>query len=231
MTQIFIENQLSSGVLSPSELSTLVQTLQLYAKDINDSPWVEHGYVKPITVGLFPKGYISFPTGAYNLILLDEISLEGALGYHEYEDGGKIPVSYVPVKEIREDDASISEVATHELGEMAVDPYIEPPKTVRHEGKEYIVEIADALQEKPYRVSNDELVANFCWPKWFGLEQTRQNLAQKEIVSVTKPFELAENGYISIKEPGQEWSQIYGSTRDKLPRWASRLKRAGTAKV
>lgn len=230
MTQIFIENQLSSGVLSQTELNILVQTLQLYAKDINHSPWVEHGYVKPITVGLFPKGHIAFPKGAYNLILLDTISLEGALGYHEDEDGGKIPVSYVPVKEIREDNASVTEVATHELGEQTINPFVDQEsemRIVKHEGKEYIVEIADALESDSYQVSNGQLVANFCWPKWFGLGQTRQNLAQKEGY-ITKPFELAPNGYISTKEPGQEWNQIYGSTRDSLPRWASRLKRAGT---
>lgn len=230
MQLIVVENQTSPGVLSPSELNTLVETLELYAKDINHSPWVEHGYVEqPIEVRLLNKGE-KFPKGAYNLILLDEISMEGALGFHEDEDGGKIPVSYVPVKEIREDDASIGEVATHELGEMVVDPWVEGNdiRTVKNGDTEYIVEIADPLQECPYKVSNGQSVANFVWPRWFGLAQTRFSLSQVDPINnqyVTNQFEIAKTGYISIKKPNEEWTQIFGSTRDKLPKWASRLPR------
>lgn len=229
MQLVVVENTTNPGVLSPSELSTLVETLELYAKDINHSPWVEHGYVEqPVEVRLLSKGE-KFPKGAYNLILLDEISMEGALGYHEDEDGGKIPVSYVPVKEIREDDASISEVATHELGEMVCDPFVEGNeiRTVKNGDVEYIVEIADPLQECPGIVSNGQYVANFVWPKWFGLMQTRASLYQYHHLDpyITKQFEIAKTGYISIKEPNQEWKQIFGDTRDKLPKWASRLPR------
>lgn len=232
MQLVVVENKLSPGILSPTELNTLVETLELYAKDINHSPWVEHGYCDPIEVKLLPKGD-KFPKGAYNLILLDEISMEGALGYHEDEDGGKIPVSYVPVKEIREDDASVAEVATHELSEMAVDPWVEGNdiRTVKNGDIEYIVEIADPLQECSYKVSNGQSVANFVWPRWFGLAQTRTNLCQRSLPMLgTTPFiaaqfEIAKTGYISIKEPNEEWKQIFGSTREKLPKWASRLPR------
>lgn len=229
MQLVVVENKLSPEILSPTELNTLVETLELYAKDINHSAWVEHGYCDPIEVKLLPNGD-KFPKGAYNLILLDEISIEGALGYHEDEDGGKIPVSYVPVKEIREDDASVTEVATHELGEMAIDPWVEGNeiRTVKNGDIEYIVEIADPLQECSYKVSNGQSVANFVWPKWFGLAQTRHFLYQSAPIYtniINKQFEIAKTGYISIKKPNEEWTQIFGSTRDKLPKWASRLPR------
>lgn len=226
MQLVVVENRTSPGVLSPSELNILIETLELYAKDINHSPWVEHGYCEPSYVRLLNNGE-KFPKGAYNLILLDEISTEGALGYHEDEDGGKIPVSYVPVKEIREDDATVSEVATHEIGEMIVDPWVEGNdiRTVKHGDTEYIVEIADPLQECPYKVSNGQLVANFVWPQWFELAQTRKQLCQSEGHVIYRQFEIAKTGYISIKEPNQEWKQIFGETREKLPKWASRLPR------
>lgn len=234
---IVIEDQLSPEVLSTPELNTLVETLELYAKDINNSPWVEHSYIeKPIEVKLLPKTASNkniFPKGAYNLILLDEISLEGILGYHEDEDDGKIPVSYVPIKEIREDGATISEVATHELGEMAINPFVSQEseiRTITHDNLEYIVEIADPLQEYSYRLSNGELAANFVWPSWFNLPQIRRSLVQYkgyllQEPFIKNPFEIGKYGYISTKEPGQEWKQIFGERRDKLPKWASRLPR------
>jgi hypothetical protein len=232
MQLVVVENVCSSGVITSYEVTRLVETLELYAKDINHSPWVEHGYIEPIEVKLLPKGN-PFPKGAYNLILQDSISIEGALGYHEDEDGGKIPVSYIPAKEIREDGASVSEVATHELSEEVINPFVVEESTLRtvtHNGKEYIVEVADPVQNCPYRVKNGDLVANFVWPKWFGMAQTRTDLAQSNENNqyISFPFQLAPNGYISIKNPRQEWSQIYGSTRETLPKWASRLPRIGT---
>lgn len=235
MQLIVVENQLNPGVLSPTELNKLVESLELYAKDINHSPWVEHGYCSASYVKLLSKGE-SFPKGAYNLILLDEISLEGALGYHEDEDGGKIPVSYVPVKEIREDDATVSEVATHELGEMIVNPFVSQEsemRTVKHDNKEYIVEIADPVQEVPYRLFNGELGANFVWPIWFGMSQTRKWIDQTSYVTgnskINSQFELSDTGYISIKEEGKEWQPEFGEKRTKLPKWSSRLRHAGAA--
>jgi hypothetical protein len=241
MQLVVIEDQTTSGVLSPSELKTLITTAQLYSKDINNSPWVEHGYVKnPVEVKLLNRGE-KFPKGAYNLILLDNISLEGALGYHEDEDEGKIPVSYVPIKEIREEDSSITEVLTHELGEMVVNPFVSKEsvmRTVEHERKEYIVEIADPLQECPYEIGiiNKQRVANFVYPKWFGLPQIREELCQNNkyyfdtvppsyVKYINNPFEIFKTGYISVKEPGQEWHQVLGEKIDKLPKWASRLPR------
>jgi|ERR1700722_12012540 len=227
---VMIENKTSPGVLRPSELSQLVEALQHQAGEFNESPWVEHGYCKPIEVKELTSG--APPAGAYNLIFLDDTSVKGALGFHEDENGTNIPVSYCTVKEAREDDVAVSEVASHELLEMVVDPHVESEnevRTVEHDNKTYIVEVADPLESAGYKAPNGAELANFVWPKWFGLAQTRHNLLQYG--ELKNPFELADQGYISIKEVGKEWTQIFGYKRTSLPPWADRLLRIEGKKV
>lgn len=228
---VVVEDTTSPGVISPSEVNKLVETLELYAKDINHSPWVEHGYIKPIEVKFLPKGN-PFPKGAYNLILQDNIDVAEALGYHEDENGGKIPVSYIPVKEIREDNASVSEVATHELVEMACDPFVigNDIRIAKYLNKEYVVEPADPLESCGYRAINGYLVANFVWPRYYGMAQTRLQLAQSEGY-IFSPVQLAPNGYYSSRLIGsnKEFEPVFGDKRTNLPKWATRLPRIGSA--
>jgi hypothetical protein len=44
---------------------------------------------------------------------------------------------------------------------------------------------------------------------------------------VSKPWEVAPQGYISVAPQDDEgnWSQIYGQEKSHLPAWASRLPR------
>lgn len=225
-----VENKTSPGVVSPSELKLLIEALHVQAsRDFNTSPWVEHGYCVPIEVSLISNNKPA--PGSCNIILLDVLPKEDeeALGFHEDVEGGKIPVSYVGIKESREDDVSITAVASHEMLEMAVDPFVEGSeiRTVKHGGKEYIVEIADPLESCEYKMPNGQEVANFVWPKWFGMAQTRHQLCQKEGY-IARPFELARNGYISSRPIGggeESWSETFGYKRSELPKWASRLPR------
>lgn len=228
MRLINIENQTNPGTLSPTELKLLIEALQLQSKQFNDSPWVEHDYCEPIEVKSLSE---KPPVGSWNLILVDNTEVKGALGYHEDINGGKIPISYCTVKEAREDDVAPSEVASHELMEMAVDPFVtgNDLRIVKHENKEWIVEIADPLESCGYRVLNGQLVANFVWPKWFGLPQTRPNYCQVGTYAV-KAFQLTDTGYISTRaDSSGEWSQTFGYKRTSLPPWADRLPRIGAA--
>lgn len=228
---INVENKTTPGVFSPSELKLLVEALHIQAtQDFNTSPWVEHGYCEPIEVSLISNNHP--PVGSCNIILLDDLSVEGALGYHEDVEGGKIPVSYVGVKESREDDVSVTAVASHEMVEMAVDPFVEGNeiRTVKDTAinREYIVEIADPLEGCEYKVNNGQEVANFVWPRWFDMQQTRKQISQRiEFGIVEHPFKLAPNGYISSRRIGssEEWSELYGDKRADLPKWANRLPR------
>ena len=227
MRIITVENQSS---LTPQEIQDITVALSEQAlSDFNTSPWVEHGYVSPIHV-------ISLlgapPAGSWNLIFLNNLpgAGEGALGYHEDINGTKIPVSYIGVKECREDGVAISEVASHELVEMAVDPYVNgnEAKFVSYAGKNYILEIADPVQNCGYTIAG-QTVADFVWPRFFRMAQTRLAYSQRQ--SVMAPLTLAPDGYMSIRTPGQEWHQIFGEKRASLPKFSERLSRAGVPEV
>lgn len=227
MQTIYIENHTSYGTMRPTELAKLVEALQQQTKDFNTSPWVEHGYCRPIEVKHLTSG--APPFESINLILLDTISVAGALGYHEDVTETKIPVSYIGVKECREDDVSIVEVSSHEMLEASVDPFVNNENELRisdHNGIEYIVEVCDPSQGCGYKAPNGEELANFVWPKWFDLPQTRPSFTQ-DFAPIHNEFELAPEGYISIKKPGQEWTQIFGDKRKELPPWSERLNRIG----
>lgn len=233
MQTIFIEDKTSPGTISPTEKIHLVEALRSQAKhDFNTSPWVEHGYCKPIRIEEWNQ-ITPPPVGSWNLILLDTVNIEGALGYHEDAEGGRIPVSYVGVKEAREDDTSIIEVASHEMIEMAVNPYVEDNRLriVKHNNREYVVEPADPVESCGYAPlivkGFSTRVANFVWPRYYGLAQTRKQLCQAEGY-ITQPFQLARNGYISSRpiDSGEEgWESTFGDKRTELPKWASRLPR------
>lgn len=235
---ITIENRTSKGTISSKEFSSLVYALDSQAQyDFNRSPWVEHNYCSPAEVRALSESEKP-PTASWNIILLNSLPAEDedALGFHEDIDGGKIPVSYVGISESREDDTSINEVASHEMLEMLVDPFVtgNDIKTVKYENKEYIVEIADPVEGSGYHCVGEGNVANFVWPKWFGMEQTREGTCQFDYGNLLSPFQLAPNGYISSRPIGggeSSWSETFGYKRTELPKWANRLPRIKNAKV
>jgi hypothetical protein len=238
---ITVENQTSEGVLTAKELFNLVWALNYQAAyHYGRSPWVELGYAPSAHVVLLPhdgQGVVKPPAGAWNLILLDTSTVAGALGYHEDEQGNKIPFSDVFVKTARENQTSPVEVASHEMLEMLVDPDVAKVRTVTHEGQLYIVEVADPVQGCGYDVGKPEsretgvIVADFALPAWFGMAQEGAGIDDTAMSfrnSVSEPFTLAPGGYISVapeSEP-EQWKQIFGrSSTSELPQWASRLPR------
>lgn len=236
LQRILIEDKTSPGVLAPTEKKLLIEALQLQAKnDFNTSPWVEHGYCKPIEV-LPWNEKTPPPVNSWNLILLDRLpeGNEEALGYHEDVEGGKIPVSYVGVKEARESDTPISEVASHELVEMAVNPHVETVKEMRlarDYSKEFVVEPCDPVESAGY-IINNQLVSNFVWPLYYSFAQTRKSLCQKPNLEIDGPFTLSKYGYYSWRpiDSEREFQQSFGEKRTELPKWASRLPKIQGAK-
>jgi hypothetical protein len=228
---ITIEDQTSSGTLSPQDLFKLVWGVHYQVVyQYSHSAWVKKELAPRAHVVGLPKG-AKPPVGAWNMILLDDSTVAGALGYHEDEQGADIPFSDVFVKTALEDGAAPSEVASHEALEMLVDPYVDKPRTTTHRDKLYIVEVCDPVQGCGYDVGAPEgretgvIVADFCLPAWFGLDEEGTEMSFRN--SVPKAFELAPEGYISIapeNEP-EDWKQIFGTQKESLPKWASRLPR------
>lgn len=200
------------------------------------SPWVQRGYAPPAHVMQLPKG-MTPPVDAWNIELLDTSDIEGALGYHEDHfvssphslrglSQGGTPFSKVFVQTSKSAGVDPAEVASHELLEMLVDPYVanesEVRKVLNTQTKQfYIVEVGDPVQGCGYDVGAPEgrhtgvTVADFANPGWWGMAQTRPDLSFRR--SVSKPFEIAPQGYMSVAPEANptEWSQIYGSARAK----------------
>jgi len=235
MPQLVTVTDLTSKAFSPAERFNGIWSLNWQAVfDYGRSPWVEHGYAPAATVIYLPKA-VAPPKGAWHIELLDTSDEEGALGYHENEAfdkgstpgkaserssrglaaGRGTPLAKVFCKTARSDGADPWEVASHELIEMLVDPWVTDESEVRtasnpRDGLEYIVEACDAVQSTGYRITPEgPLMSNFCWPAWWGLEQTRKALDQQG--RVHKPFEVLSGGYMSVKKPSGSWEQIGGA--------------------
>lgn len=242
---VTVDNQTSKGTIAPQELFNLVWALDYQAHyHYGRSPWVNAERAPQAQVVALPEG-AKPPVGAWNLILLDTTDQEGALGYHDDVEGTEIPYTDVFVKTAREYGDSPSAVASHELLEMLVDPYVNKPRTARHAGKLYIMEICDAVQGEDYDVGEPQgvktgtMVANFVNPAYYGLPQPADPHAMSfRPGEIVVPFSIAKEGYISTapEDDPTNWTPEFGEHKrallaagkpvhEVLPPWASRLKR------
>jgi hypothetical protein len=130
-------------------------------------------------------------------------------------DNPELPLMKIFAKTAAEDRVSLSEVASHEMLEAAVDPCpMREPRTVTNSkaGKVVIVEVGDPVQECGYEVDG-LVVADFALPAWFGYPQVVSPDQMSFRSSVHEPFELAPGGYISEtpeSEP-ENWTQVFGT--------------------
>jgi hypothetical protein len=262
----------SSGTFTPEQLRNTVWSLRYQALcQYNRSPWVERDYSAPVAdVVLVAADAV--PVGAWLIELLDTSDQPGAIGYHEDKSriskagpsgahsssgvalhpqtGEQIPLSKVFCATAREDGVPVTEVGSHEMLEMAVDPWVMNESEIRvyanpADGKEYIGEVGDPVQDRAYDVGAPEgrpcgvpeaYVSDFAYPGWWGQAQRRGAVcfcddaeSWKTLPSVPhlKAFELAGGGYMSVREKGGEWTQIYGSARAKAEANAHAYERPG----
>ncbi len=233
--RLIVVEDLTSSLFTSTQIFNVCWTLNWQALyEFNRSPWVEHGYCESAQSVLhLPKG-AETPPGAWKVELLDTSDQEGALGYHEDQahtssphstrglaQGSQTPLAKVFVQTSLEDGVQPSEVASHEMCEMLVDPFVTNESEVRKyldtAAKEwYIAEVGDPVQGEGYGIVPnvpEAVVANFAWPLWWGQGQTRPQHDQRGTRKA--PFELAPGGYMSVapeSEPSN-WSQIYGSDK------------------
>ena len=225
---IVVENK--STVVSDQDLADYVEAQNMqFAEDFNTSGWVRRGLAPEVTVSVLPAGSKP-PVGAWNLILLDNTDQQGALGYHDDEQGTKIPYSEVFAVTCQQDNVAWQSCASHEALEMTCDPFVDPGpvKVVERAdtGDKYIVEVCDPVQDKSYlkTVSSGAQIAvsDFCFWSWWGKSSWRPC---SFLGSVTHPFELTSGGYISYEDAAGNWKQVFGDGRTAHPAWASRLPR------
>lgn len=154
-----------------------------------------------------PKGQQPQPD-AWWLVFLDTSDQADALAYHDLTSAG-LPLSKVFVKTIAEDNASLSVGATHELCEMAVDPWLNSASQDTH-GVFWATEVCDPVEDDQYGYEIDGvLVSDFVTPDWFAHQFSQRSVDLQE--HAMKAFEVLTGGYAQYFDAHRGWVQVTGS--------------------
>jgi hypothetical protein len=153
--------------------------------------------------------------GTWWVVFLDDSDEADALAYHDLTNEG-LPISKVFVKSLIADKASISVGATHEICEMAVDPWLNAAYQDYH-GAFWAGEVCDPVEDDRYgyKIGN-VLVTDFVTPNWFGHEHRQAAIDFNDRAS--RAFEVLSGGYAQKFESGKGWHQINGDRAAKQRR-------------
>jgi hypothetical protein len=180
-------------------------------------------------------------SGSWWIVFLDDSDQAGALAYHDLTDEG-LPISKVFVKSILDDKSSLSVGATHEMCEMAVDPWLNSAYQDL-QGAFWAGEVSDPVEDDQYGYEiGGILVTDFVTPNWFGHQHSQTQIDFKG--HAMSAFEVLSGGYAQKFDPQQGWVQTTGSKaklskmahasegsrRERRARqWKSRLERSNPA--
>jgi hypothetical protein len=154
-----------------------------------------------------PKGQAP-ATGTWWVVFLDDSDQAGALAYHDLTNEG-LPISKVFVKSILSDNSSVSVGATHELCEMAVDPWLnsayQDPK-----GTFWAGEVCDPVEDDQYGYQiGGVLVTDFVTPNWFAHQHAQATIDFKGHANTA--FAVLSGGYAQKFDPKKGWQQVNGT--------------------
>ncbi|SEM65444.1 hypothetical protein SAMN05192574_101349 [Mucilaginibacter gossypiicola] len=202
--KIAVQNQFIG--LTDQQVQAVVDALQIQVHEHFAPAW---GIDAEIT--FYPKG--ALPSGAWQLIILDNSDQAGALGYHDLTSEG-LPLGKVFAGTDLKFGTSWSVTASHELLEMLGDPDINLTVFVENKagtGVLYAYENCDACEDDSFAyLINGIKVSDFVFPSWFQkfhLPGTQFDYGKH----ITQPFELLKGGYIGVYdiESGSGWQQKY----------------------
>jgi hypothetical protein len=203
MLQIAVINESSADAISDADLQNMIPAFSAqWNKDLNavwgvgaaDFIWV-------------PKGQTP-PAGSWWVVFLDNSDQANALAYHDLTNEG-LPISKVFVKTIQADNTSVSVGATHEICEMAVDPWLnsayQDPNGIFWAG-----EVCDPVEDDQYGYTIEGvLVTDFVTPNWFGHQHAQGDLDFRQ--HSLAAFEVLSGGYAQKFDPNNGWQQVTGS--------------------
>lgn len=150
--------------------------------------------------------------GSWWVVFLDDSDQADALAYHDLTNEGS-PISKVFVKSLLEDNASVSVGATHEICEMAVDPWLNSAYQKGSAGAFWAGEVCDPVEGDRYGYQLGEvLVTDFVTPNWFTHPHARGPIDFKD--HAREAFEILPQGYAQRFEHGRGWIQFNGSETD-----------------
>jgi len=163
--------------------------------------------VDAATFTFVPKGQTP-ASGTWWVVFLDDSDQANALAYHDLTDEG-LPISKVFVKTILADNASVSVGATHEICEMAVDPWLNSAYQ-DSQGVFWAGEVCDPVEDDQYGYTiGGVLVTDFITPNWFGHQHAQGAIDLKG--HALAAFEVLTGGYAQKFDPQQGWQQVTGS--------------------
>lgn len=146
--------------------------------------------------------------GSWWVVFLDNSDQAGALAYHDLTNEG-LPISKVFVKTLQEDKASLSVGATHEICEMAVDPWLNGAYQDSH-GVFWAGEVCDPVEDDQYGYEiGGVLVTDFVTPNWFAHQHAQGAIDLKG--HALAPFEVLTGGYAQRFDPHRGWVQVTGA--------------------
>jgi hypothetical protein len=183
--------------------------------------------VEDATFRFFPTGQAP-PVGSWWMVFLDNSDGPRALAYHDLTNDG-LPLSKVFVKTILADNASVSVGATHEICEMAVDPWLNSAYQ-DPDGVFWAAEICDPVEDDRYGyMIEGTLVTDFVTPNWFAHMNAQAAIDLRG--HATAPFQALSGGYAQKFDPGSGWQQVTGqramaSRRAKAEHGSRRERRA-----
>jgi hypothetical protein len=140
----------------------------------------------------------------WQLVFLDDSDQAGALGYHDLPVLGKPPIAKVFAGTDQDYGLSVTVTATHELGEMQVDPFINSVIQTSNT-RFYATEVGDPVEDDSYGfVYDGVLMSDFVLPAWFQPGAPGPFDYGRHIV---QPLEVLEGGYAQYFSSGS-WHQV-----------------------
>lgn len=146
------------------------------------------------------------------LVFLNDADQAGALAYHDLTPTG-LPISKVFVKTIMDDGDRVSVATSHELLEMAVDPWLNAAFQ-DHTGRFWAGEIADPVEDAQYGYDIGGVeVSDFVTPNWFGHQHPTTQMDFGNHAGAA--FSILPGGYAQWFNPspwhgGGGWQQVIG---------------------
>jgi hypothetical protein len=173
--------------------------------------------VDEATFTLLPAGHAP-ANGSWWLVFLDDSNQATELAYHDLTSEG-LPISKVFVKTTLADHSSLSVGASHELCEMAVDPWINSAYQ-DEKGVFWAGEICDPVEDDGYGYEiHGVLVTDFITPDWFAHAHASGVLDFKR--HARSAFEVLAGGYAQHYDTRRGWVQTTGAVAKASKRAAA----------
>jgi hypothetical protein len=181
--------------------------------------------VEPATFAVLPGARISESmapaAGAWWVVFLDSSDQAAALAYHDLTNEG-LPIAKVFVDPLLAEKATISVGASHEICEMAVDPWLNSAFQ-DSTGVFWAGEVCDPVDDEDYAYWIGEvLVTDFVTPDWFSHPRADGRLDLRDHAHA--PFQILSGGYAQLFQSRKGWMQVTGAKAMRNPRARSPAK-------